>query len=721
VGIELDTGLKGLLDWSGRISYREGVLQGAAKFQVEAGGYRDQPFDLMRASLVIQGRELRITDGLIRRGSAAVTTYGTYNLDSREMRLTTRLNELPLTGIPGLQASGLEIDGRVTASGEVRGTPDRPEYQGSVDLAGLRYAGWDLGKGKATIDLRAGVLTTVFDVQSDLGAFRGDGRILTESGYPGRLTVEFRDWNVRKILAGSAPSYMNDLTTALRGTLLIEGPFADLAKVQYRGEMDGASFKIRDQELRNEGLIRFTGDNRKVVVEEARLVGEGTSLSLARDGVLPFDANAPMSLNLSGRLNLELLDRLAADVRVSGAAALAVSLTGSLRAPEVLGKATLEDARVDHEDLPYPLSALRGTVVFTRNSVALENVSGSFASGTIVLSGSIEHQDSELRDLNVQATLRRARVRYPKDFLSTIDAELNLRGSQDTQVLTGDVSVVRAEYLRDFSVLEQLIGRPSGPSVSQIVDPFLAGVRLNVTVRSRDGLYIDNELTRVQGGMNLTLQGTLAYPSVTGRVEAREGSIFFRGNRFDIIHGSADLVDRNRINPVFDIRAEADVRSYRLRLDVTGDLDHLRLNVTSDPPLSTVDILSLMTTGKSEDVPSAQIENPRRQAEMTGLSAASVLSEGLSDVIGKRVERIFGLQTFRVDPFLAGAENDLTARMTISERLSKDLSVTYSRNLSTNKEQIVVLEYDVNRNLSIVATRAEDGTYGIDFRFRKRF
>jgi translocation and assembly module TamB len=134
-----------------------------------------------------------------------------------------------------------------------------------------------------------------------------------------------------------------------------------------------------------------------------------------------------------------------------------------------------------------------------------------------------------------------------------------------------------------------------------------------------------------------------------------------------------------------------------------------------------VDILSLMTTGKSEDVPSAQIENPRRQAEMTGLSAASVLSEGLSDVIGKRVERIFGLQTFRVDPFLAGAENDLTARMTISERLSKDLSVTYSRNLSTNKEQIVVLEYDVNRNLSIVATRAEDGTYGIDFRFRKRF
>lgn len=159
------------------------------------------------------------------------------------------------------------------------------------------------------------------------------------------------------------------------------------------------------------------------------------------------------------------------------------------------------------------------------------------------------------------------------------------------------------------------------------------------------------------------------------------------------------------------------MRSYRLRLDVTGDLDHLRLNVTSDPPLSTVDIVSLLTTGNSEITGTPGSENPRRQAEMTGLSAASILSE---QVIGKRVERIFGLQSFRVDPFLTGAENDPTARVTISERLSQDLAVTFSRNLSTNKEQIVVIEYDVNKNLSIVATRAEDGTYGVDFRFRKR-
>jgi autotransporter translocation and assembly factor TamB len=32
-----------------------------------------------------------------------------------------------------------------------------------------------------------------------------------------------------------------------------------------------------------------------------------------------------------------------------------------------------------------------------------------------------------------------------------------------------------------------------------------------------------------------------------------------------------------------------------------------------------------------------------------------------------------------------------------------------------------MLEYDVNRNLSLVATRDEDGKHGLDIRFRRRF
>lgn len=720
MGIDLRAQVAGALSGQGRVFYERGVLQGDGQLQIEKGSYNGEPFDLMRAALEVKGRELRITEGQINRGSAAVSVHGQVNLDTREMNLSARMKELPLLDIPEIKASGVTVDGRVTASGEIHGTLDRPEFKGSVDLEGLFYAGWNLGKGKATIDLRDKILSAKFDVQSDLGGFQGEARLLTDPGYPGRATVEFRDWNVKKIIASNAPALFNDFSTALHGSLVIEGSFAELSKLKYRGEMDGARFKIQGYELHNDGMMRFSGDNQKLVVEDARLIGQGSSLALEKNGVFPLEADGALNLHLTGRLNLGFLDHLAAKVGVSGAATLDVNITGSQRAPEVLGKAALEDTRVDYEDLPYPLSALRGDIVFSRNSIKLENVVGAIASGTIQLTGSVEHQNAELRGINLEASLRKARLRYPKDFVSTIDADLNLRGASDSQVLTGNVNVVRADYLRDFTVLGQFIGHPSGPSGPQVTDPLLAGVRLNVSVHSQDGLYIDNELTRVQAGMSLTLRGTLAYPSVTGRVDAIEGSIFFRGNRFDIQNASADFVDRNRINPVLDVRAEADVRSYRLRLDVGGDLDHLRLNVTSDPPLSTVDILSLLTTGKSEDTGTTGAETQRHQSEMTGLSAASILSESLTGVVGRRVERIFGLQSFRVDPFLAGVENDPTARVTISERLSKDVTVTFSRNLSTNEEQIVVLEYNVNKNLSIVATRDENGTYGVDFRFRRR-
>jgi translocation and assembly module TamB len=153
-------------------------------------------------------------------------------------------------------------------------------------------------------------------------------------------------------------------------------------------------------------------------------------------------------------------------------------------------------------------------------------------------------------------------------------------------------------------------------------------------------------------------------------------------------------------------------------MDVNGDLSNLKVNVTSDPPLSTVDIVSLLTMGIS---PATGSESARSQSENAGMSAASILSESLTGVIGKRVQRIFGLETFRVDPFLTGAGNDPTARVTVAQRLAKDVTVTFSRNLSTNEEQIVVLEYDINRNFSVIASRDENGKYGLDFRFRKNF
>ena len=59
--------------------------------------------------------------------------------------------------------------------------------------------------------------------------------------------------------------------------------------------------------------------------------------------------------------------------------------------------------------------------------------------------------------------------------------------------------------------------------------------------------------------------------------------------------------------------------------------------------------------------------------------------------------------------------------MTIEERVSSDLSVTYSRDLSSNKHEIIQIEYFVNKNISILGSKDELDDKGLDIKFRKRF
>jgi autotransporter translocation and assembly factor TamB len=704
----------GILDASGSVWYSDGIWEGDGEIIAEKGSFKGERFDRLRIRAQIADQQLRLTRAEATRGVARFSAQGVVDLKTRQLNLTTTLDGFSLDQIPAVQERALPVQGRVRATGVLKGTPDNPSFSGAFDLESLHYGSWNLGRGKGRVEFSQGMVRGNAAIQSKFGSLTAQGSISTISGYPGKAVLEFKDLDVQRIFTGRTPSYLEGLSTALQGKIDVDGEFQDPARLKIRGEVDGARFKVLDYELHNEGSIEFTVLNRNFRAQRIHFVGEGTSLALS--GTVPLDDSARLDLNLSGSLNLRLLEGLEGNLRTGGTAALNIRASGAKKNPQFIGRVTLRDAAFEHAELPFRMSGMQGDIVFSRNLIRLESVRGTAASGTVQLSGVLEHQNAVLRSVNMGISIRNARVLYPEGFRSVVNAELLLSGNRELQILSGDIDVLRSEYVRSFNLLGQFGGRGVAQPGTFTTNPALMGLRLNVEIRSDNGLVIDNELAKVRGNLGLTLGGTSAYPYLTGRAEVVEGTIFFRGSRFEILHATADFVDRTRINPVLEIRAEADVKSYRLILDAVGTMDHLNLNVSSDPPMSTVEILSLLTTGTT----GAETETSRGETQAVGMTAASVLSENLTGVIGKRVQRVFGLESFRVDPFLAGVESDPTARVTISERLSKDLVITYSRNLSTSQEQIVVIEYDISRNLSVVATRDEDGKYGLDFRFRKR-
>ena len=91
-------------------------------------------------------------------------------------------------------------------------------------------------------------------------------------------------------------------------------------------------------------------------------------------------------------------------------------------------------------------------------------------------------------------------------------------------------------------------------------------------------------------------------------------------------------------------------------------------------------------------------------------------------MLQSRAGSSFGLlDRFRINPFLVGAENSPVARVTISEQITRDLTITYSPDLSSNRQQIILIEYFLNNDTSFIASRDETGAVGLDIKLRKRF
>ena len=69
----------------------------------------------------------------------------------------------------------------------------------------------------------------------------------------------------------------------------------------------------------------------------------------------------------------------------------------------------------------------------------------------------------------------------------------------------------------------------------------------------------------------------------------------------------------------------------------------------------------------------------------------------------------------------AAGNQNAAARVTVQQRVTRDMTITYVSNVGSTQEQVIQVEYNINRNVSIVALRDYNGTFGIDVKIKKRF
>ena len=221
---------------------------------------------------------------------------------------------------------------------------------------------------------------------------------------------------------------------------------------------------------------------------------------------------------------------------------------------------------------------------------------------------------------------------------------------------------------------------------------------------------------------DLRVRGTWEHPIILGHIHVLSGDLLFHGNRYRVARGDINFANPFRLDPVLNVEASTTIQQYEITLNFNGPASKLTLAYRSDPPLPATDIITLLALGQTSS------EGTSRSAGNTQSTAgaSALLSEAVSSQVGGRIQKLFGITNFRVDPALVGVATtgtgqNASARVTVQQQVTRNVTITYVSNVGSTQEQVIQVEYNVNRNISIVALRDYNGTFGIDVKIKKRF
>ena len=711
--------------------------QGFGTMLIDDGTAYGEAFERATASLRFEGNGVRV-DGLeIAKGTGRVTGAawvgwdGNYSFDADGRRIP--VESLTSVSFPRAPLSGLV---QFNASGA--GAFESPRYEVKLRVDDLFAGDEGIGQLTSRLTLRDELLTIVeLEIASPRLAVSGAGRVALTPERDGELTFRFTDTSLDPYVRFFTPQ-LSPFTNAIAGGIVrVVGELANPEHLVVEATVEQLDLELFDYEVRNEGPVQLAFDQNVVEIRRLRLAGEGTQLQVG--GQIDVGGNR-LALEAIGDANLGILQGFYRDLRSRGTATLTAQVTGPLDAPVFGGSASIADGRLRHFSLPHSLEAVNGTIAFAADGFRIEGVTGRIGGGDIVFGGRIGLRGFAPGDLTLTASGTGMNVRYPEGFRSVIDAELELTGTVSALRLGGTVTVQDALWSRRFEATPDLFALAGGGSAPAATGTAAAAVvppvAFDVQITAPNTLRIENNVATMVANADLRLGGTYDRPTLFGRAEVDRGAIVFEGNRYIITQGTVDFLNPTRIEPFFDVEAETRLRvpgqTYLVTIGLTGTPSRLAPpTLNSDPPLPMVDIISLLF-GATDPASLQDAELRSLSATGTQESEEALLRAGLARALASpvtgQVDRLIGGitgTTVQITPTLGNETDPLTpsgARLVIGRRISNRVYLTFARSLgNTQRDQLLILEYDQSDRLGWVLTQNGDGTFAIDFRMRHRF
>ncbi len=439
----------------------------------------------------------------------------------------------------------------------------------------------------------------------------------------------------------------------------------------------------------------------------------GVRLGLLGDEVFvrgSVDPGGGLHGNLSGTVDALLLRFLAPEWEPAGRATGVVELLGTLDEPRLEGVARVTEGSFRIPGGREVLSGVSGTVLFSSDEVVLEGMSFRFMRGVGTGRGTVGFAEA-VPSLLVEGDV--SGLEYPlfPGLTPRLAGHFRLEGPVDDLALSGDLQVRQATLRRRDELATIISDWFLGESAPEAAG---GGVALDLAIEADRTLEARSSFLRLVGSASLVVTGTSTNPGLVGSVEFMEGGDFtFQGVRYELDRGVITFSDPSRIDPYLDLAARGWIDTTQVTVRMTGTMDRLVPVVTSDPPLPEAQLLSMMAFGRSgEGLGGTNL----------GLGvASSLLARQLNTELERRARELLPIDQVRVDPFAEASTGNPTARVTVVKQLGASWSLMLQTNLSTNREEVVVLRWFLGQGLFLEATRDLDGSVGLDVKLRRRY
>jgi translocation and assembly module TamB len=685
-------------------------------------------FSRLRGQLSLTPDEARVANAELRlfppekeplRGAGIVTGTAGYSFATREIAVDLVGASLPLANFSSVQSARFPVDGQISFRLKATGPALAPQGEGTIRVVDLRVGQAVIGSFDGA--LRSDGRTARLELSSAMsaGEISGAYTLGLSDPYPldGKVSIKNIDLDPFLLSAlhlqafgghGKADGEIGVKGTLRNSDLVVDAKFSRLL------------FTYANVQLENVGPVHFRSSRDSLQIDPAEFRGPATDIRL--DGTVGFSERRTMSMRLNGALDLRLLAGLAPGLSVGGPAQINAAFEGTLDRPRINGRIHIEKASARLTDFPTGLSGIKGDFIFDDTRLFFNELTAEAGGGTLHLSGSVNYTERPLR-YDITARSDSTRIRYPEGMSWLTAGSLRLTGTSDAGVLSGRVTIQRVVLSQGLEVAGMLVSAKEGITGPSTSSPFLRNLQFDIEAVSAPDARMQWPGAELDAEANIRVRGTWEHPILLGHIHVLSGELQFHGNRYRVARGDMNFANPFRLDPVINVEASTTIQQYEITLNFTGPASKLTLAYRSDPPLPSNDIITLLALGQTSSEATVRTAGST-QSSTTGASA--LLSEAISSQVGGRLEKLFGITNFRVDPGLTGvgataSSQNAAARVTVQQRVTRNLTVTYVSNVGTTQQQVIQVEYNVDRNVSIVGLRDYNGTFGIDVKIKKRF